>query len=65
MGMDPFLEGVLLRISKQQDNLFGDRKEFVYYYPGATRIAEKASAPIKGKSHTIEVSLDLTGRKKG
>jgi len=56
---------MVMRISKQQDNLFGDRKEFVYYYPGAKRIAEKASAPVKGKSHTIEVSLELTGKEEG
>jgi arylsulfatase len=53
------------RIAKQQDILFGDKKEFVYYNPGARRIAEKTSPPIKGKSHSIEVTLDLTGNEEG
>lgn len=61
----PLYDDMVMRISKQQDNLFGDKKEFVYWYPGARRIAEKASAPVKGKSHTIEVSLELTGKEEG
>lgn len=61
----PLYDDMVMRISKQQDNLFGDRKEFVYYYPGAQRIAEKASAPVKGKSHTIETTLNLTGKEEG
>ena len=61
----PLYDDMIMRIAKQQDRLFGDRKEFVYYYPGAQRIAEKASAPVKGKSHSIEASLDLSGNEKG
>ena len=61
----PLYDDMVMRISKQQDNLFGDRKEFVYYYPGAQRIAEKASAPVKGKSHSIETTLNLTGKEEG
>jgi len=61
----PLYDDMIMRISKQQDNLFGDRKEFVYYNPGARRIAEKASAPVKGRSHTIETTLDLTGKEEG
>jgi arylsulfatase len=61
----PLYDDMVMRISKQQDNLFGDQKEFVYWYPGARRIAEKASAPVKGKSHQIEVTLDLTGKEEG
>ena len=56
---------MIQRVSKQQDRLFGDRKVFTYYAPGAVRIAEKASPPIKGRSHTIETTIDLTGREKG
>jgi arylsulfatase len=56
---------MIQRIAKQQGRLFGDRKEFVYYYPGARRIAEKASAPVKGRSHSIEARLDLTGKEEG
>ena len=61
----PLYDDMVQRIAKQQDRLFGDRTEFVYYYPGAQRISEKASAPVKGRSHTIETSLDLTGKEEG
>jgi arylsulfatase len=56
---------MIMRVANQQDRLFGDRKEFVYYYPGAQRIAEKASAPVKARSHSIEVTLNLTGNEEG
>ena len=58
-------DDMVQRIAKQQDNLFGDQKEFIYWYPGAQRIAEKASAPVKGKSHAIETTLNLTGKEEG
>jgi hypothetical protein len=61
----PLYDDMIMRIAKQQDRLFGDRKEFVYWYPGAQRIAEKASAPVKGKSHSIETTLNLTGKEEG
>jgi len=61
----PLYDDMIQRIAKQQGRLFGDRKEFVYYYPGANRIAEKASAPVKGKSHTIETTINLTGNEEG
>ena len=44
---------------------FGDQKEFVYFAPGAIRIAEKSSAPVKNRAHTIETQLDLTGEEEG
>jgi len=56
---------MVMRLSRQQDRLFGDQKKFVYYYPGAHRIAEKASAPVKNRAHTIETSLDLQGDEEG
>ena len=61
----PLYDDMVMRIAKQQNNLFGDQKEFVYYYPGAQRIAEKASAPVKGRSHSIETTLNLTGKEEG
>ncbi|MDX2427516.1 MAG: hypothetical protein QNK22_02400, partial [Xanthomonadales bacterium] len=61
----PLYDDMIQRIAKQQNRLFGDRKDFVYWLPGAQRIAEKASAPVKGRSHTIESSLDLTGKEEG
>ena len=61
----PLYDDMISRISKQQDRLFGDKKDFVYFAPGATRIAEKASAPVKNRSHIISTTLDLTGDEKG
>ncbi|MDH3728554.1 MAG: arylsulfatase [Myxococcales bacterium] len=61
----PLYDDMIQRIAKQQGRLFGDRTEFVYYNPGARRIAEKASAPVKGRSHSIEATVDLTGKEGG
>ena len=61
----PLHDDMVMRIGKQQGRLFGDRKEFVYFYPGAHHIAEKASPPIKGRSHDIVVKLDLKGNEEG
>jgi arylsulfatase len=61
----PLYDDMVQRIGKQQDRLFGDRTEFTYYSPGARRIAEKASPPVKGRSHTIETNLNLTGKEEG
>jgi len=58
----PLYDDMIQRIAKQQGRLFGDRTEFTYYNPGARRIAEKASAPVKGRSHSIESTLDLLPR---
>ena len=61
----PLYDDMIQRLAKQQNRLFGDRKEFVYYNPEARRIAEKVSPTVKGKSHSIEVNLDLTGKEEG
>jgi arylsulfatase len=61
----PLHDDMIMRLAKQQDRLFGDQKEFVYFAPGAFRIAEKASAPVKNRSHTIVTSIDLTGDEEG
>jgi arylsulfatase len=61
----PLHDDMIQRIAKQETRLFGDRKEFVYYAPGAFRIAEKASAPVKNRSHTIVTRLELTGDEQG
>jgi arylsulfatase len=58
-------DDMIKRIGAQQDRLFGDQKEFVYYAPGAVRIAEKASAPVKNRSHTIVTTIDLKGDEEG
>jgi arylsulfatase len=61
----PLYDDMIMRLAKQQDRLFGDQKEFVYYAPGAVRIAEKASAPVKNRSHTISTTIDLKGHEEG
>jgi len=61
----PLYDDMIIRLAKQQDRLFGDQKDFVYFAPGAVRIAEKSSAPVKNRSHTIETTIDLTGQEEG
>ena len=61
----PLYTDMIDRMAKQQNRLFGDQKEFVYYAPGAVRIAEKSSAPVKNRAHTIEVQLDREGGEEG
>jgi arylsulfatase len=61
----PLYDDMISRIGKQQDRLFKGRTEFTYYAPGAVRIAEKASPPIKGRSHTIETTVTLDGSEEG
>ena len=61
----PLYDDMIARLGAQQDRLFGDQKEFIYYAPGAVRIAEKSSAPVKNRAHTIETQLDLTGDEEG
>jgi arylsulfatase len=61
----PLYDDMLKRLAGTQDILFGDQKEFVYYAPGAVRIAEKASAPVKNRSHTISTTIDLKGHEEG
>lgn len=61
----PLFDDMVMRLSRQQDRLFGDQKKFVYHFPGAVRIAEKASAPVKNRAHTIETTLNYTGKEEG
>ena len=61
----PLYDDMIKRIGAQQDRLFGDQTEFVYFWPGAVRIAEKSSAPVKNRAHTIETNVDLTGDEEG
>jgi arylsulfatase len=61
----PLYDDMIRRLGAQQDRLFGDQKEFVYFAPGAIRIAEKSSAPVKNRAHTIETQLDLKGGEEG
>jgi arylsulfatase len=61
----PLYDDMIKRIGAQQDRLFGDQKEFIYYWPGAIRIAEKSSAPVKNRAHTIETQIDFQGDEEG
>jgi hypothetical protein len=61
----PLYDDMIQRMAKINKVLFGDQKEFVYYAPGAFRIAEKSSAPVKGVSHTITTRIDLKGDEEG
>ena len=61
----PLYDDMLARLNAVNYVLFGDKKEFTYYAPGAVRIAEKASVPVKGRSHKIETTIDLKGDEEG
>ncbi len=61
----PLYDDMIRRLGAQQDRLFGDQKEFIYFAPGAIRIAEKSSAPVKNRAHTIETQIDLKGDEEG
>lgn len=61
----PLYDDMIKRLAMQQDRLFGDQKEFVYFAPGAVRIAEKSSAPVKDRAHTIVTKMDLKGDEEG
>jgi len=61
----PLYDDMIRRLGAQQDRLFGDQTEFVYFAPGAIRIAEKSSAPVKNRAHTIETRIDLNGEEEG
>jgi arylsulfatase len=61
----PLYDDMIARMGKQQDRLFGDQSEFIYYAPGAVRIAEKSSAPVKNRAHTIETRLEIEGGEQG
>lgn len=61
----PLYDDLNKRVATQFKRAFGDRKSFTYYWPGAERIAEAVSAPVKNTSHTIETTLDLKGNEEG
>lgn len=61
----PLYDDMVARLAKINNILFGDKKEFTYFAPGAVRIAEKASAPVKGTSHSIETTIDLKDGEEG
>jgi hypothetical protein len=40
-------------------------EKYIYFAPGAVRLAEKSSAPVKNRSHKIETTIDLKGHEEG
>ncbi len=61
----PLYDDMLARLNAVNYVIFGDKKDFTYYAPGAVRIAEKASIPVKGRSHKFETTIDLQGNEEG
>ena len=61
----PLYDDVASRVAKQFKRSFGDRSVYTYYWPGAQRIPEAVSAPIKNASHTIETTLNFKGHEEG
>ena len=61
----PLYDDMIRRLGAQQDRLFGDQKDFIYFAPGAVRIAEKSSAPVKNRSHYITTTIELKGDEQG
>jgi arylsulfatase len=61
----PLHDDVGSRLVNQFMRAFGNRTEFTYYWPGAQRIPEATSAPIKNVSHTIQTTLNLKGKEEG
>ena len=54
----PLYDDMVQRIAKQQDRLFGDQEEFVYFFPGAVRIAETSGGFFgSGKISDAEAAL--------
>jgi arylsulfatase len=61
----PLYDDAAARVAKQFVRSFGNRSVYTYYWPGAQRIPEAVSAPIKNVSHTIETTLNLDGDEEG
>ena len=61
----PLYDDLNSRLATQFSRAFGGRQVFTYYWPGAQRIAEAVSAPVKNTAHTIETTLDLQGSEEG
>jgi len=61
----PLYDDLASRLANQFKRAFGGKTHYVYFWPGAQRIPEAVSAPIKNMSHTIETTLDLQGDEQG
>lgn len=61
----PLYDNLIIRLTKLQSRMYGDKKVYTYYHPGTVRISETISAPVKNRSHKIETSIDTTGNESG
>jgi len=61
----PLYDDLASRLANQFKRAFGSKSVFTYYWPGAVRIPEAVSAPIKNVSHTIETTVELKGNEEG
>jgi len=61
----PLYDDLASRLAKQFKRAFGNRSKFVYFWPGAQRISEAVSAPVKNTSHAIETTVTLNGDEQG
>ncbi|WP_346863112.1 arylsulfatase [uncultured Draconibacterium sp.] len=49
----PLYDNIAARIGETNSHYAPQREEFVFYPPGATRISEQYSPPVKNRNHTI------------
>ena len=61
----PLYDNAAARLAKQFMRIYGNKTVYTYYWPGAQRIPEAVSAPIKNVSHTIETTLNLKNNEEG
>jgi hypothetical protein len=61
----PLYDNMIMRVRKQRARQFGDKNTFIYYAPGAYRIAERVAAPIKIRPHSISTDIVLDGTEEG
>ena len=61
----PLYDNIVERLNNVNKVMFGNQTQFTYYAPGATRIPEKYSAPVKDRSHEISTTIKYKGNEEG
>ncbi|NND16393.1 MAG: sulfatase-like hydrolase/transferase [Eudoraea sp.] len=56
----PLYDDIIARIKKANEVYAPQRDEFVYYPPGAIRIPDAYSPPVKNKNHSITAHANIT-----
>jgi arylsulfatase len=56
----PLYDDIIARIKKANEIYAPQRDEFVYYPPGAIRIPDAYSPPVKNKNHSITAYANIT-----